>query len=131
MKIMLSALLMASASAIQHRPSDDSVVMTTLDGMLIGPYVPREIVDEDGDGVEDNVDMDHHELDRFYKPAVYGVSEDIYNTQHGNLPGHRLKVLEDAVPEEPAPLTPWQYEARTVGRLSRLEGGLETEFFRV
>lgn len=43
----------------------------------------------DGDGVEDNVKLDHDELDEFYDPLVFGVAEDIHNTRHGNLPGHR------------------------------------------
>ena len=29
------------------------------------------VTDADGDGVEDNVKLTHHELDQFYKPAVF------------------------------------------------------------
>ena len=47
------------------------------------------ITDSDGDGVEDNIYWVSSEYDKFYRPAVFGVSEDIYNTRHGNLPGHR------------------------------------------
>ena len=47
------------------------------------------ITDSDGDGVEDNIYWVSSEYDKFYKPAVFGVSEDIYNTRHGGLPGHR------------------------------------------
>ena len=61
-------------------------VMTMADGSM------RPIYDEDGDGVEDNVNKTRDELDRFYEPAVYGVAEDIYNTHHGNLPGHVRKA---------------------------------------
>ena len=46
------------------------------------------IYDEDGDGVEDNVKYDHHTLDKFYKPNNFFPLEDVYNTRHGNLPGH-------------------------------------------
>ena len=46
------------------------------------------IYDEDGDGVEDNVHYDHHTLDKFYKPNNFFPTEDLYNTRHGNLPGH-------------------------------------------
>ena len=60
--------------------------MTMTDGSM------RPIYDEDGDGVEDNVKKTRDELDRFYEPAVYGVAEDIYNTHHGNLPGHVRKA---------------------------------------
>ena len=57
----------------------------------------RPIYDEDGDGVEDNVKKTRDELDRFYEPAVYREAEDIYNTHHGNLPGHVRKAeYEDA-----------------------------------
>lgn len=51
----------------------------------------REITDADGDGVEDNVHYESHELDKFYKPAVYGTIEHIHNTRNGELPGHHLK----------------------------------------
>ena len=46
------------------------------------------IYDEDGDGVEDNHHYTHHELDKFYKPNNFFPTEDLYNTRHGNLPGH-------------------------------------------
>lgn len=49
----------------------------------------RRILDEDGDGIEDNVKFSHDELDEFYDPLVFGVAEDINNTHHGNLPGHK------------------------------------------
>ena len=48
----------------------------------------QEIYDEDGDGVEDNLRYTHHELDKFYKPNNFFPTEDLYNTRHGNLPGH-------------------------------------------
>lgn len=49
----------------------------------------RRIIDADGDGVEDNVDHTHHELDKFNKPRVFGVAvEDMHNTHNGELPGH-------------------------------------------
>jgi hypothetical protein len=50
----------------------------------------REIYDEDGDGVEDNVHKTFDELDRFYDPNVYGDAgdADIYNTHQGGMPGH-------------------------------------------
>lgn len=49
----------------------------------------RRITDLDGDGVEDNVKFSHDTLDEFYDPLVFGVAEDINNTHHGNLPGHK------------------------------------------
>tara|TARA_B110000285_G_scaffold156652_1_gene174800 strand:- start:52 stop:501 length:450 start_codon:yes stop_codon:yes gene_type:complete len=48
----------------------------------------QDIYDEDGDGVEDNVHMTHKQLDKFYKPNNFFPTEDLYNTRHGNLPGH-------------------------------------------
>ena len=57
---------------------DDHVtIMTGVDASM------RPIYDADGDGVEDNVKKTRDELDAFYEPAVFGVAEDIYNTQHG------------------------------------------------
>ena len=33
--------------------------------------------------------IDRYELDRFYKPRVFGVAvEDMHNTHNGELPGH-------------------------------------------
>jgi len=52
----------------------------------------RPIYDADGDGVEDNVQRTREELDRFYLPNYFFPTEDIYNTHHGNLPGHVRKA---------------------------------------
>jgi len=52
----------------------------------------RPIYDADGDGVEDNVERTREELDRFYIPNMFFPTEDIYNTHHGNLPGHVRKA---------------------------------------
>lgn len=50
--------------------------------------VPRRIIDEDGDGVEDNRDVARKWLDRF-EEDVYGYYiDDIHNTHNGELPGH-------------------------------------------
>ena len=59
---------------------------------------PRNITDEDGDGVEDNVHMTHKELDKFIKPKVFGSVTDIHNTHGGWYPGHRRAEEE---PKEP------------------------------
>ena len=49
----------------------------------------RRIYDADGDGVEDNVHLTHDQLDRYWIPnRMVNVSDDVYNTQHGNYPGH-------------------------------------------
>ena len=50
-----------------------------------------DITDVDGDGVEDNVKMSSHELDKFYKPPVFKSAEEMHNTRNGELPGHHLK----------------------------------------
>jgi hypothetical protein len=53
----------------------------------IAPH-KRRIIDEDGDGVEDNVKKTQWELDAFRKP-VFGVeTEDMHNTHNGEMPGH-------------------------------------------
>jgi len=60
------------------------------------PFKPTAIYDADGDGVEDNMHMTSEQLDKFYKPNVYGAPiEHIYNTRHGNLPGERNKYFYD------------------------------------
>ena len=70
--------------------------------------------DADGDGVEDNEAWanDAAHLDKFYIPAVFGDAEEIYNTHHGNLPGHR-QLEHDIIQGEYAnswsltPQSPW------------------------
>jgi len=48
----------------------------------------RRIIDEDGDGVEDNIKKTQWELDRYREP-VFGVPiEDLNNTHNGEMPGH-------------------------------------------
>jgi len=47
----------------------------------------RDIIDENGDGVEDNVHKSQGELDRFRK-KVFDPTEEIHNTQNGEYPGH-------------------------------------------
>lgn len=59
----------------------------------------NEIHDADGDGVEDNKHLTHEELDRFYIPNRFFPTEHIYNTRHGNLPGHHQKEFQNSQPE--------------------------------
>ena len=50
--------------------------------------VDRDIIDADGDGVEDNTHKNQDELDRF-RQKVFGVAvEDMHNTHNGQFPGH-------------------------------------------
>lgn len=74
---------------IQFRPQD-----------LKHAHKPWAIYDADGDGVEDNVHLTHEELDAYYKPNVFFPTENIYNTRHGNLPGHIQKGYYD-IQKEP------------------------------
>ena len=62
----------------------------------------QEIYDEDGDGVEDNKVFTSHQLDKFYKPNNFFPTEHIYNTRHGNLPGHiqRYWYTKQSEPED-------------------------------
>ena len=78
----------------RHHQHSFGSVLTMVDGSM------RPIYDEDGDGVEDNVKKTRDELDRFYEPAVFHPAEDIYNTQHGNLPGHIRKAEYEVEPVE-------------------------------
>jgi len=59
----------------------------------------NEIYDVDGDGVEDNIDFSSEQLDSFYFPTNFNSGEDIYNTRHGGMPGHRQKEFYDAQDE--------------------------------
>jgi len=43
--------------------------------------------------------LSHDELDAFYDPLVYGVAEDIHNTRHGNLPGHKQLWFTETLTE--------------------------------
>ena len=52
--------------------------------------------DADGDGVQDNAHRTRDQLDDFFYPNVMGdAGMDVYNTQHGDLPGHVQKEFED------------------------------------
>jgi hypothetical protein len=58
----------------------------------------RQIIDKDGDGVEDNQHKTQEELDRFRK-KVFGASvDDIHNTRHGSYPGH-VRFGDDPQPK--------------------------------
>ena len=70
---------------MQQAEMEHPVDATLLQG---NPYKPRKIYDEDGDGVEDNVEKTYDELDDFYYPNQFGPVDEINNTHHGNLPGH-------------------------------------------
>ena len=75
---------------------DDDVVVLQTDGSMM-MLRKRRIYDADGDGVEDNVEKTRDELDRFYIPFAFKEAEDMHNTHHGNLPGHkRLEAYEEA-----------------------------------
>jgi len=45
-------------------------------------------IDEDGDGVEDNVKLDQYALDKFRKMVFSAPVEDLHNTHNGEMPGH-------------------------------------------
>jgi hypothetical protein len=59
----------------------------------------NQIYDADGDGVEDNIDFSSEQLDAFYFPTSFNSAEDVYNTRHGGMPGHRQKEFYDAQAE--------------------------------
>ena len=50
--------------------------------------VDRDIIDADGDGVEDNTHKDQDELDRFRKKVFGPEIEEMHNTHNGEYPGH-------------------------------------------
>ena len=53
----------------------------------------RDIYDEDGDGIEDNIAFTADQTDKFYLPNRFFPTEHVYNTRHGGLPGFRQKVF--------------------------------------
>jgi hypothetical protein len=71
------------------------------DNLLMFEAGNNKIYDADGDGVEDNVYKTHDELDKYYIPNRFFPTEDVYNTRHGNLPGHLQKEYYDSQ-HEPA-----------------------------
>ena len=80
---------------VQFATSPEALEDTTLLGYRYNNFEQRNITDEDGDGVEDNIHFTHDELDRFYLPNRFPPTEHIYNTRHGGLPGHRQKYWYD------------------------------------
>ena len=53
-----------------------------------------DIYDADGDGIEDVEKIIEFERDKYFIPAVFDIVEDMYNTQHGLLPGFQRKREE-------------------------------------
>jgi hypothetical protein len=82
----------------------------------------RPIYDADGDGVEDNIDRSREELDRFFLPNNFFPTEDIYNTHHGNLPGHVRKAEYAGRPNY---LSPYFHPELSDGKF-RTNAGLES-----
>jgi len=81
---------------IQLRFSDYVNTIQGPEDLELLQYAPGQAkTDADGDGIEDNMYWPTSEYDKFYKPAVFGISEDIYNTRHGGLPGHRQAEFFD------------------------------------
>merc|ERR1711935_221685 len=64
----------------------------------------KPIWDVDGDGIEDIRELSREQLDSYYHPAVQGVVEDLYNTRHGNMPGHNRRAEQY---DEPVFHDPW------------------------
>lgn len=81
---------------MMNSPEDLAMIQTTKKEHRLR----RAIYDADGDGIEDNTYVPPEDLDDFYIPAVFGVAEDLFNTHHGELPGHEQKVF-DATQGEP------------------------------
>merc|ERR1711898_3312 len=110
---------------------DDTVVLQTDGSAMIlkrdrgtGPVdgAGRPIYDADGDGVEDNIDRSREEPDRFYLPNYFFPTEDIYNTHHGNLPGHVRKAEYQGRPNY---LSPYFHPELSDGKF-RTGAGLES-----
>jgi len=102
MKTFAILCLLGEINAIQiHKPAgkkEDFVPkISNASDKEIG-YKKREIIDSDGDGVEDNKHLTHHELDRFRNPNYFNPVEEMHNTHNGELPGH---IRKSEIPQEP------------------------------
>ena len=65
------------------------------DNLLMWRAGANKIYDADGDGVEDNRELTHEQLDKYYLPNRFFPTEHIYNTRNGELPGHLQKEFYD------------------------------------
>ena len=99
---------------VTQTDGSDIVIRRNIDDLVSRSLMQREIYDADGDGVEDNIHKTYDELDRFYIPNRYFPSEDIYNTHHGNLPGHVRKSEYEGPPEY---WDPWAGEFSSLGQV--------------
>ena len=61
-----------------------------------GPMPKDQMYDANDDGIEDNMRFSSADLDKFYIPNRFFPTEYIYNTRHGELPGHRQKTFFDS-----------------------------------
>ena len=102
-KIILS---LASVSCIKHISDYTSIMNSPEDLELLQTQWAQNAnanlkYDLDGDGVEDNVDLNSGQLDAFLVPNPFGeYTGGIHNTRHGNLPGELQKEF-DATETEP------------------------------
>jgi len=74
----------------------------------------NKIYDADGDGVEDNRELTHDELDKFYIPNYFNTAEEIYNTRNGELPGHLQREFYEnvqAIPPDTYTIRAWDWIA--------------------
>lgn len=77
---------------------DSEFIQTNIQFKPREKHVARKMIDEDGDGVEDNRAVARHMLDRFYEELFGEGVDDIMNTHNGELPGHE-RYGEDPAPD--------------------------------
>ena len=90
MKVILNFFAIAAVTGLSLNQKRD----------IYGTY---DIYDADGDGVQDNHHHTRMELDDFFYPNAMGdAGEDVFNTHHGDYPGHVQKewVDEQTAPED-------------------------------
>ena len=122
MKVFALLALVCASQAITHRHHHKTHGPKPKRDRQSGPVDGAGRPIYDADGVEDNVERTREELDRFYIPNMFFPTEDIYNTHHGNLPGHVRKAEYMGRPDY---RSPYFHPELSDGRF-RTAAGLDT-----
>ena len=99
-------LIIASVSGIKHISDYTAIMNSPEDVQMIQTtwgLNSNDINDKDGDGVEDNIDLNSGQLDKYFFPNYFATSDGgVFNTRYGNMPGETQKEFDvtETEPEE-------------------------------